>query len=61
MTAADDPVRCLEACFELCDRSVLDPASTHIGPMIQIKPDTGPCLPMRVTAADYRDGERWWL
>jgi hypothetical protein len=61
MTAADDPVRYLEACFERCDRSVLDPASLRTGPMIQIKSDTGPCLPMRVTTADYEDGQRWWL
>jgi hypothetical protein len=54
-------VEWLEAMFDLWPREAIDPGSSHIGPMIQLKSDMEACKPMHVGLADYKDPERVWL
>jgi hypothetical protein len=51
----------LEAMFNTCSREILDPRSTHIGPMFTLRNDIEPCQPMSVDSIDYKDPERVWL
>lgn len=61
MSAANEPIGYLEASFAIYSRSALDPESTYIGPLFQIKADDEDCAPMDVSLTDYLDSQRWWL